>query len=131
MNRLNWQFGMPIEFWKRNLTHFMRQYIGVAVHTLKPGTFKSQQSVKKAIKSAKSEKSDFFLLKMVSNALGTPRNTFKSQKICQKTHKIGKNRIRLGPLGQVRLGLKNPFFFVLFFPDFADFMFFFLQIFDF
>ena len=27
----------PIEFWERNLTHLMRQYIGVAVHTLKPG----------------------------------------------------------------------------------------------
>ena len=27
----------------------------------------------------------FFLLKMVSNALGTPRNTFKSQKLAKKT----------------------------------------------
>ena len=39
----------------------------------------------------------FFLLKMVSNALGTPRNTFKSQKLAKKkkNHKNGKNRIRL------------------------------------
>ena len=48
----------------------------------------------------KSEISDFFILKMVSNALGTPRNTFKRKKSSQK-HIIGKNRIRLRyvPLG--------------------------------
>ena len=50
-------------------------------------TFKSQQFVKKKKKKhkigeigkKKTEKS-FFLLKMVSNALGTPRNTFESQR---------------------------------------------------
>ena len=49
ISRANWVLGKlilrkwvdlidtPIEFWERNLTHLMRQYIGVAVHTLKPG----------------------------------------------------------------------------------------------
>ena len=52
--------------------------------------FKSQQSVKKkknikSAKSGKNRKNRIFLLKMVSNALGTPRNTFKSQKLAKKT----------------------------------------------
>ena len=48
-----------------------------------------KKSVKKSQKSAKSEKNlknlIFFLLKMVWNALGTPRNTFKSQQLAKKT----------------------------------------------
>ena len=51
--------------------------------------------------------------------MGTPQNTFKSQKLAKKK-KIRKNWIRLvNSLGKFRLGLKNPIF-----PDFADFMFF-------
>ena len=45
---------------------------------------KKKKSVKKSEKAAKLEKSDIFK-KMVWNALGTPRNTFKSQKSVKKT----------------------------------------------
>ena len=60
---------------------------------------KKKNSVKISEKAAKSGKKigkiRFFLLKMVQNELGTPRNTFKSQKYVKKnikSAKSGKNR---------------------------------------
>ena len=41
----------------------------------------------KNMKSGKKSKKSDFLLKMVSNALGTPQNTFKRQKLAKKNIK--------------------------------------------
>ena len=64
------------------------------------------QKISKICEIGKNRKNRIFLLKMVSNALGTTRNTFENQILAKKNDKIGKNRIRLGQvrLGQVRLG---------------------------
>ena len=56
---------------------------------LKVNNLSKKKNIKSAKSGKKSEKSDF-LLEMVSNALGTPRNTFKSQKLVKKPIKSGK-----------------------------------------
>ena len=79
-------------------------YRGVEKPNIKQIVNKNRWKKKKLKKAAKSGKKIekigyFFLLKMVYNALGTPRNTFKSQKSVKKKTLNRRNREKIEKIG--------------------------------